>query len=150
MEENMDPMRRKLLKELEEMQQTGRMLRNMSMARLSSFDTGIWKPAVDIYESEKQYYVYFDLAGADPRSFTVVADEQRLRVHGRRKLPDHETIACVHRLEIELGVFDRSVMLPGAVDIEGVTSTYTNGILAVILPKRQSRAKVNIEITTGE
>ena len=146
----MDPLRRKLLKELEEMQQTGRMLRNMSMVRLSSFDTGIWQPAVDIYESEKEYYVYFDLAGADSQSFTVVVHEQRLHVNGRRKLPHHKAIACVHQLEIELGMFERSVMLPGPVDMEEVTSSYTTGVLMVILPKRQSKAKVNIEIMSGE
>lgn len=146
----MDPLSRKLLKELEEMQQqTGRMLRNMSMARMTSLDSGSWQPAVDVYESESEYYVYFDIAGADAASFSVVVHSQKVRVHGRRKLPGQKSIACVHQLEIELGLFDRTVILPGTVEIEAVTSMYTNGILTITLPKKQGRSRVTIEISSG-
>lgn len=147
----MDPLSRKLLKELEEMQErTGRMLRNMSMARMLSLDSGNWQPAADIYESEGEYYVYFDLAGADSQSFSVVVDGHHLRVQGRRQLPAQKTIACIHQLEIELGPFDRTVTLPGAVNIDAVTSAYVNGILTVTLPKKPARDKIDIEIALGE
>ena len=107
-------------------------------------DSGSWQPPVDIYESEDEYYVYFDLAGADAQSFSVIVDGHQVRVHGKRQLPPHKSIACVHQLEIELGLFDRTVTLPGTVDIEAVTSSYTNGILTITLPKKQTRDKVNI------
>jgi HSP20 family protein len=146
-----DPLSRKLLKELEEMQErTGRMLRNMSMARVMSLDSGSWQPPADIYESEDEYYVYFDLAGADSQSFSVIVDGHQLRIHGKRQLPPHKSIACIHQLEIELGPFDRTVTLPGTVDIDAVTSSYTNGILTVTLPKKLTREKINIEISLGE
>ncbi|MHB8789663.1 MAG: Hsp20/alpha crystallin family protein [Desulfobulbaceae bacterium] len=145
-----DPLSRKLLQELEEMQQrTGRMLRNMSMSRMLSMDSGTSQPPVDIYESEREYFVYADLAGVDSQSFSVVVEGHQLRIHGKRQLPPHKNIACVHRLEIEIGVFDRTVNLPGAVDVDGVTSTYINGILQITLPKRQTRGRVNIAITDG-
>jgi len=146
-----DPLSRKLLKELEEMQErTGRMLRNMSMARLVSLQSGGWQPPADIYESEQEYYVYFDLAGVDPQSFSVMVEGHQLRVHGKRHLPPHRSIACIHQLEIELGPFDRTITLPGTVDIDAVTSSYTNGILTVTLPKKVNRDKINIEISMGE
>lgn len=131
-------------------ERTGRMLRNMSMARMLSLDSGTWQPPADIYESEEEYYVYFDLAGADSQSFSVVVDGHQLRVQGRRQLPPHKSIACIHQLEIELGPFDRTVNLPGTVNIEAVSSTYVNGILTVTLPKKQSRDKIHIEISLGE
>jgi len=147
----MDPLSRKLMKELEEMQQqTGRMLRNMSLARMISMESGQWQPAVDVYESEKEYIVYCDLAGSDSNSFSVVIDENRLRISGKRELPKHEAIACVHQLEIELGQFSRLITLPGPVDVDNVRSVYANGILAVSLPKKQSRGKINISITSGD
>ena len=146
----MDSLSRKLLKEMEEMQQrTGRMLRNMSVSRMLAMESGAWQPPMDIYESEQEYYVYADLAGVDPQSFSVVVDGHRLRVHGKRLLPPHKNIACVHQLEIELGGFDRTVNLPGTVDVDAVTSTYTNGILSITLPKRQARCRVNITIADG-
>lgn len=147
----MDPLSRKLLQEMEEMQQrTGRMLRNMSMSRIMSMDSCISQPPIDIYESEQDFFIYADLAGVDSQSFSVVVNGHHVRIHGKRQLPPHKDIACVHQLEIELGVFDRTVSLPGAVDIESVTSTYTNGILSITLPKRQARGRVNIAITQGE
>jgi HSP20 family protein len=146
-----DPLSSKLLKELEEMQQcTGRMLRNMSMSRMLNMESGISQPPMDIYESEREFFIYADLAGVDAQSFSVVVEGHQVRIHGRRHLPPHKDIACVHQLEIELGVFDRTVNLPGAVDVESVTSTYTNGILCITLPKRQSKGRVNIAITHGE
>lgn len=146
----MDPLSRKLLKELEEMQQrTGRMLRNMSMSRMLNMETGTPQPPMDIYETDREYIVYADLAGVDAQSFSVVVDGHQVRIHGRRYLPPHKDIACVHQLEIEVGVFDRTVSLPGGVDVERVTSAYTNGILQITLPKRVARGRVNIAITGG-
>lgn len=147
----MDSLSRKLLKELEEMQQqTGRMLRNMSLARTMSFESAQWQPAVDVYESGKEYIIYCELAGTDSKSFSVVVDESHVRISGNRQLPKHEAIACVHQLEIELGKFSRSIALPGPVEIENVRSVYTSGILTISLPKKESRGRVNITITSGD
>jgi HSP20 family protein len=67
-----------------------------------------------------------------------------------RQLPPHQSIACIHQLEIELGAFQRTLTLPSTVEVEGVDSTYTNGILMVTLPKRIRKGKVSIRITPGE
>ena len=147
----MDSLTKKLMKELEEMQQqTGRMLRNMSLARMMSVESGQWLPAVDVYESDREYIIYCDLAGADSESLSVVVDGEQVRISGDRRLPKHESIACVHQLEIELGRFSRVVSLPGLVDVEEVRSVYVNGILSISLAKRHSRGKVNITITSGD
>lgn len=147
----MDSLSKKLMKELENMQQqTGRMLRNMSLARMVSAETGQWHPAIDVYESDREFLVYCDLAGVDSNSFSVVVEGSRVRISGKRLLPQHESIACVHQLEIELGPFTRSVALPGMVDIDGVRSVYTNGILTIYLPKKPVRGRINILITSGE
>lgn len=147
----MDPFSKKLFKELEQMQQqTGRMLRSMSLSRMMPMDPGNWQPPVDIYEAEQEIYVYVDLAGAERETLQVTVDEQRLLISGRRQLPAQKSIACIHQLEIELGDFRRTVVLPSRVDVERADSTYTNGILVVTLPKRLKAGKVNIRINPGE
>ena len=139
------------MKEFEAMQQqTGRMLRNMSLAGRMSFESGKWQPAVDVYESDREFIVYFELAGTDRESFSVVVDQSHVRVSGKRQLPKHDAIACVHRLEIELGLFDRLISLPGPVNVDQVRSVYINGILTVFLPKKQKRGGVNITIICGD
>ncbi len=147
----MDPFSKKLFKELEQMQQqTGRMLRNMSIARMVPMDAGGWEPPVDIYEGENEIYVYVDIAGVERQNLQVTVDEQRLLIRGNRQLPAQKSIACIHQLEIELGDFQRTVVLPAMVDVENTTSSYADGILVVRLPKRVKKGKVNIEIQPGE
>lgn len=147
----MDPFSKKLLEELEQMQQhTGRILRSMSLSRMMPMETAGWQPPVDIYEAERSIYVYAELAGVTNDSLRVTVDGQQLRISGVRQLPPHQSIACIHQLEIELGEFQRTLTLPSTVEIEGVESTYTNGILMVTLPKRIRKGRVSIRITPGE
>ena len=147
----MDPFSKKLLEELEQMQQqSGRILRSMSLARMMPLETEGWQPAMDIYESEDKVHVYADLAGVARESLRVTVTDQRLQISGLRELPAHQSIACIHQLEIELGGFQRTVSLPAAVDVERVQSAYTNGILAVTLPKKARKGRVTIRINPGE
>ena len=104
----MDPFSKKLLEELEQMQQhTGRILRTMSLPRMMSTDAGGWQPAMDIYEAEDSIFVYAELAGVVAESLKVTVDGQRISISGIRQLPSHKSIACIHQLEIELGAFQR-------------------------------------------
>lgn len=147
----MDPFSKKLFQELEQMQQqTGRMLRSMSLSRMMPLERGSWQPPADIYESEQEIYVYVDLAGTDRDNLQVTVDEQKLVVSGKRQLPARKSIACIHQLEIELGEFQRTIALPTRVDVDKADSTYSNGILVVTLPKRLKAGKVNIRINPGE
>ena len=147
----MDPFSKKLLEELEQMQQhTGRILRSMSLSRMMPMEADGWQPAVDMYEAENVLYVYAELAGVVSDTLQVTVDGQQLRISGLRQLPPHQSIACIHQLEIELGSFQRTLPLPSAVEVEGVESTYTNGILVVTLPKQTRKGRVTIRITPGE
>ncbi|NLX19127.1 MAG: Hsp20/alpha crystallin family protein [Desulfobulbus sp.] len=147
----MDPFSKKLLEELEQMQQhTGRILRSMSLTRMMTIETGGWQPPVDIYEAEDCIYVYAELAGVITESLRVIIDGRQLRISGTRQLPAHQSIACVHQLEIELGDFQRTLTLPSAVEPDAVSSSCTNGLLTVTLPKRIRKGKVSIRIIPGE
>jgi len=147
----MDSFSKKMLEELEQMQQhTGRILRSMSLSRMMPTESGGWQPAVDIYEADGTIYVYADLAGVVQETLRVTVAGQCLQISGMRQLPVHQSIACVHQLEIELGGFQRTVALPSVVDVEGVDSTYANGILVVTLSKRTRKGRVTIRITPGD
>lgn len=146
----MDSFSKKMIAELEEMERAGRWLRNMSLARMMPYKSGSWQPPVDVYEAEDELYLYVDLAGVNKDSLTVLADEHQIRIKGVRRLPPQSSIACVHQLEIELGSFDRTVTLPASVEVDRVSSVYSEGILVVTLPKRKKNCKVQIRIIPGE
>ncbi len=147
----MDRFSKKIFQELEEMQQqTGRMLRNMSLGRMMPMGSSRWQPPADIYEAETEVYIYFDLAGVEPGTLEVVAGEHQLRVSGNRQLPAQGSIACVHQLEIEFGRFERTVSLPSVVDVDQADSSYSDGILMITLPKRQKKGRIQIQVHEGE
>lgn len=147
----MDPLEKKLFKELELMQnKTGRMLRSMAVSRMMPMDSGGWQPPVDIYEAASELYVCVDLAGVEPRALEVTVDQKQLVISGKRQLPIAQTVVCVHQLEIELGSFSRTIALPAGIDIDSVRSTYSQGILVVTLPMQGEQGKVNIVIESGE
>ncbi len=147
----MDRFSKKLVQELEAMQQqTGRMLRNMSLARMVPVESGYWQPPADIYEAEAEIYIYFDLAGVVLDDFEVIVGEHQVHINGIRQLPVQGAIACVHQLEIEIGRFERILSLPAVVDVDGATSSYSDGILMLTLPKRQKKSRVCIQVHGGE
>lgn len=146
----MDSFSKKLMAELREMEQAGRMMRNVSLTRMMPYSSCNWQPPVDIYEAEGAYYMYVDLAGIDKDALEVIAEERQLHIKGARQLPPHPSIACVHQLEIELGLFGRTIVLPGVIDVDGVSSVYDNGFLVITLPKRQESGNVQIRIIPGE
>ncbi len=147
----MDRFSEKLVQELEAMQQqTGRMLRNMSLARMVPVESGCWQPPADIYEAEKEIYIYFDLAGVTLDNLEVIVSEHQVKINGVRQLPVHGAIACVHQLEIEIGRFERVLSLPAVVDVDGAVSSYSKGFLLLTLPKRRTKGRVCIEVRGGE
>ena len=133
----MDDFDRRFIKEFKEMErQMGRMLRSTSSSRMIPRQSGSdWLPAVDVYETDKEVYVYLDTAGIDPDKLTVIAERNSITVSGKRQLPSRNKICRVHQLEIELGVFKRIVSFPVPIDVSATEVTCKNGILEVKMPK---------------
>jgi HSP20 family protein len=162
----MAPIGKKLFREIQEMQmQTGRMLRNMSFARMVKIESGRWQPQVDIYESAEEITVYCEVAGVIKDSLELLVEEHQIHISGRRQLPrmkpavrdgmgsieremaEERPVVCIHQLEIELGDFARTVVLPVVVDVEQVSSSCLDGILVVSLKKKvESQIIVRIRV----
>ena len=99
---------------------------------------GRFHPNTDVFfdaESER-VVVRVELAGADPESLAVSADETSLYITGHRV--DHSAEACrtlsILQKEIEYGEFATRIPLPGPTDLEEANATYNDGILTITLP----------------
>lgn len=104
-----------------------------------------WIPAADVYEDEREYMLVLDLPGIDRRALDVSLDENRLTIRGERAPRDG---VGVRRTERPHGRFVRSFTLPDAVDRQGITADYKDGVLLLHLPRRreQQEKRVKIEI----
>lgn len=98
---------------------------------------GFFEPEIDLTETESEYIVRCDLPGVDREQIEVSVKGNYLTISGRRDIKrEEETKEGVYYYkERRSGYFQRSLLLPGLVDAEGVKAEYKDGILVIRLPK---------------
>ncbi len=103
---------------------------------------GQWSPAVDIFENAEKIVLRADLPGVEQDDIELRVEESALILRGQRKLPGDVRPEDMHRAERPYGTFVRSFGLPTNVDQSGIRASHKNGVLEVVLPKKQeSKAK---------
>ncbi len=93
----------------------------------------VWSPPTDMYETEAEYVVRMEVAGAREAEFEVMFDEGVLIITGNR--PDIPERRAYHQMEIHFGKFSSAIAIPGPVDLDGSGALYQEGFLIVRLPK---------------
>lgn len=112
----------------------------------SMFHAGHWFPAADVYETASALIVCIDVSGMEPDTLAVTVEESRVTVSGRRGYEPQDRVANIHQLEIERGVFERTIHLPKNVDVSGAVSESRNGFLQITLPLRRHKGKIKIAV----
>lgn len=105
---------------------------------------GLWRPSIDLYETESQFILKAELAGVEPDDVRViyVPGKHSILLQGVRHEvdPSNEDRSLIHQLEIFYGEFEREVALPQTpVEPEKIRAQYRNGILYVGIPKARVR-----------
>jgi len=125
----------------------GRMIRSMSLGKMGHFaDSRGWSPAVDVFESDEEVLIYMDVSGVNAEEISITFEKNNLTISGERVFPV-QNLCCIHQLEIDYGPFMRTISLPVGVDIEKTTSSCTNGVLIVHLPKKAQQGKITIKVS---
>ncbi|HEY9086134.1 MAG TPA: Hsp20/alpha crystallin family protein [Candidatus Tyrphobacter sp.] len=95
-----------------------------------------FEPNADVFVDDENAtaVVTVDVAGADPESLRVEIDDERgLLISGRRREPDRSRSGSFAQKEIAYGDFAKGVHLPVAVECDGATATYADGVLVITL-----------------
>jgi HSP20 family protein len=96
-----------------------------------------WSPAVDIYETREQIGLRIDASGVKPEAIDIQITDDTLTIRGERKLEKAEDGKQYVRLERSYGPFQRSFTLGVPITQQGVRATYQDGVLEILLPKRE-------------
>jgi HSP20 family protein len=80
--------------------------------RVAGAEAASWEPPVDVIESEGELEVHIALPGVEPGSITVLLEPGTVVVSALRAFPCRESDACIHRIEIPYGRFERRIALP--------------------------------------
>jgi HSP20 family protein len=111
-----------------------------------AISTTAWNPSVDIFENDSDIVVKVEAPGMNAKDFDLRIENNVLMVKGERKFEKETKEENYHRVEREYGSFSRSFALPTAVKEDKVTADYKDGILKIVLPKKEEVKPKSIKI----
>jgi len=110
--------------------------------------TTTWSPAVDIFETEGEIVVKAELPGMERKDITLHLENNVLSLRGERKFEKETKDENYHRIERSYGAFSRSFAIPATVDEEKIRADYKDGVLNIVLPKKEQARPKQIKIAT--
>lgn len=95
---------------------------------------------VDINETNEQYEIIVEVPGFTREDLKVSVDQNVLSIQGKRV---KQATEGKKRIVAEIGRGDvsRKFRLPAAVNLDGITTEFANGLLRIVIPK-QAQARV--------
>lgn len=125
-----------------------RLLRSVNLT-FHGIRLGRQYPAVNLYEFDEEYVLTAELPGTKLEDLELTFAGGILNLKGRRDdagdVPEHR----YRRSERFHGEWQRALSLPERIQEEGMTATFTDGVLRVRLPKGSPAPVRQIAVTEG-
>jgi HSP20 family protein len=96
-------------------------------------------PAVNIVETKENFQLEFAAPGLQKEDFKIHVDNKKLTVFAQKenKPEQAEEPRKFNRREFNYGNFKRSFTLPDSVNADAIQAKYENGLLLLVVPKRE-------------
>src|SRR5216110_2659260 len=111
--------------------------------------TTAWNPSVDIFENDNEVVFKAELPGMNAKDIDVKLENNILTLKGKRRFEKETKEENYHRIEREYGTFSRSFAMPAAVNGDKVTAEYKDGILKIVLPKKEETKSKPIKVAAA-
>ena len=108
--------------------------------------TSNWSPAVDIYETGNELVLTAEVPGIDEKDIEIKVEDNTLTLKGERKFEKETKEENFHRIERSYGSFFRAFSLPNSIDADRIQAEHENGVLRVVMPKRQELKPTTVTI----
>jgi HSP20 family protein len=109
--------------------------------------TTAWNPAVDIFESDNEIVIKAELPGVNAKDIEVSFENNVLILKGERRFEKETKEENYHRVERAYGNFSRAFSVPFPVNGDNATAEYKDGVLKVVLPKKEEIKPKPIKIS---
>lgn len=107
-------------------------------------DCSGWRPASDISETKDEYVITAELPGIDMKALDVSYSNGILTLKGeKKKAPVREDLSC-SCAERYAGSFERSFRIVGGIKEDEIDASYKDGVLTLVLPKREDSRKIEV------
>jgi len=110
-------------------------------------DTNTTLPSVNIREGENTYEVEMAAPGLEKKDFKIEVKNGVLTISSEKRIKD-ELKKGHHftRREYSYQSFNRSFSLPDTVEGEKISAKYEDGILRVVIPKKEESVKKTVRV----
>lgn len=144
---NYDPMG--ILSEINRLfDNSGYPLKNSGLARS---ETSQWVPAVDVKEDEHKYQFLMDLPGIKKEDVNISMHDNVLTIEGSREHEMEENEKeKYYRYERVKGKFYRQFTLPESVNEENIKANMKNGVLEILIPKKEAPKARTIKVSVDD
>ena len=101
-------------------------------------------PAVNIMENKDDYRISVAAPGLKKNDFNIGVDGNMLTISSEKEESKQEKDAKYTRKEYSYSSFSRSFSLPEEVNQEKIEATYEDGVLKVMLPKKEEAKRLAV------
>ncbi len=113
---------------------------------------GMWTPAVEIKEQEKELILKAEIPGIDVKDLDVEVGEDRVTIsgeHEEEKSTEDQDKNYFHS-EFHYGKFQRTIPLPMPIKTDEIKSDFKKGVLTLTLPKVEDAPKKSVKVKLEE
>ena len=103
---------------------------------------------VDLYRDQNRYVLTADLPGVDPGSVDIDVDGQLLTIRAQRTGGSADGVKWLAH-ERPYGSYLRQFSIGEGVDTAGISASYDNGVLSVIVPLSEKAKPRKIAVESG-
>lgn len=134
-----------LFDNLEDFQREMNRLFDLKLHRAGN-DVKMWAPLVDIVDEKDQIRVRADIPGMKREDIEVNLENDMLTIRGEKREEKETKDKDMVRSERYYGSFHRTFGLPVSVDASKVNASYKEGVLEIILPKKEGAKPKQIKV----
>ncbi len=108
-------------------------------------------PSVDVSEADGSYEIRAELPGVDSKDIELTLKDNVLSLKAEKKSERDEQAKDYHLSERRYGMFQRAFQLPDNADADAISTTFSQGVLTITLPKTEkvSPSTRRIEVKAG-
>ncbi len=101
------------------------------------YQTGICVPAVNIIEGKEDFRIEVAAPGLNKDDFSIDVKNNVLFISSKKSQQDESKDEKIMRREFSYSSFSRSFSLPNTVDSDKITANHKDGILNIVIPKKE-------------
>lgn len=109
-------------------------------------EEGIIVPSINMYDRKNEIVVKAEIPGVEKDNIDLSITKDGLTLKGEFKKDEEVKEEDYYSREISHGSFTRTISLPAEVDSEKAKASFKNGILEIVLPKKEEAKPKEIKV----